>query len=79
MQGKKLFGENSLLKFDDCGSTICPYAIKLLGGVLRILGRNWCCDDVAEATGMGETTARRAFLDFCGNFVDSYIDLKGKS
>lgn len=70
---KKLFGENSLLQFDCCGSTICPYAIKLLG-VLRILGRNWCCDDVAEATGMGETTVRRAFLDFCGNFVDNYYD-----
>ena len=40
--------------------------------MLRILGRNWLCDDVAEATGMGETTVRRAFLDFCGNFVDSY-------
>ena len=70
---RKLFGENSLLRFDCCGSTICPYAIKLLG-VLRILGRNWCCDDVAEATGMGETTVRRAFLDFCGNFVDNYYD-----
>lgn len=30
---KKLFGENSLLQFDCCGSTICPYAIKLLGVV----------------------------------------------
>jgi hypothetical protein len=55
---KKLFGEHSLKRFDCSSSSICPYAIKLLG-VLRILGRNWCCDDVAEATGMGESTAKR--------------------
>ena len=70
---KKLFGENSLMEFDCCGSRICPFAIKLLG-VLRILGRNWCCDDVAEASGMGESTVRRGFLDFCNNFVENYYD-----
>jgi Plant transposon protein len=70
---KKLFGEHSLKRFDCCGSSICPYAIKLLG-VLRILGRNWCCDDVAEATGMGESTIRRGFLEFCSNFVSNYYD-----
>jgi hypothetical protein len=69
----RLFGEKSLESVDCCGCSICPYAIKLLG-VLRILGRNWCCDDVTEATGMGETTVRRGFLDFCANFVDKYYD-----
>ena len=38
-------------------------------GVLRILGRNWCFDDVAEATGMGETTVRNMFHYFCAKFV----------
>jgi hypothetical protein len=48
---KKLFGPNSLHEVDCCQTEICPVYIKLMG-VLRILGRNWCPDDVAEATGM---------------------------
>jgi glucuronate isomerase len=40
--------------------------------VLRILGRNWNFDDIAEATMMGETTARRAFHIFCENFVRDF-------
>ena len=48
---------------DLCNKDICPVTIKLLG-VLRMLGRNWICDDVAEATGMGESTVRRAFKLF---------------
>jgi hypothetical protein len=38
---------------------------------LRILGRGWGFDDVAEATGMSEQTARTSFLKFCTNFVQS--------
>ena len=38
-------------------------------GVLRILGRNWCFDDVAEATGMGDSTVRKCFHFFCEKFV----------
>ena len=56
---KKLFGENAHLETDIAGRKICPVEIKLLA-VLRILGRNWNFDDIAKATLMGETTARRA-------------------
>lgn len=42
--------------------------------VLRILRRNWNFDDIAEATLMGETTARRAFHLFCENFMTHYYD-----
>jgi hypothetical protein len=56
----KLFGPNSNDEKDCCGNEMCPPSIKLLG-VLRMLGRNWICDDVAEATGMGESTVRLAF------------------
>jgi Plant transposon protein len=69
----KLFGINSLLKFDMCGAQVCPVEIKLLG-VLRMLGRNWCADDVAEATGMGESTVRTAFNSFCDNFVTEFYE-----
>ena len=70
---KKLFGVNAHLETDVAGRNICPVEIKLLA-VLRILGRNWSFDDIAEATLMGETTARRAFHTFCGNFVSAYYD-----
>ena len=70
---KKLFGDNSALEFDIANRLICPIEIKMLS-VLRILGRNWNFDDIAEATLMGETTARRAFHLFCENFVTHYYD-----
>ena len=69
----KLFGQNTGMKYDFCGRPICPIAIKMLG-ILRILGRNWCCDDVAEATGMGESTVRHSFHTFISNFVDRYYE-----
>jgi hypothetical protein len=56
-----------------CGAQICPVEIKLLG-VLRMLGRNWCADDVAEATGMGESTVRTAFNSFRDNFVTEFYE-----
>jgi hypothetical protein len=43
-------------------------------GVLRILGRNWCPDDVAEATMMRESTVRLSFHSFMENFVDAYYE-----
>ena len=52
---------------------ICPVEIRMLA-VLRILGRKWNFDDVAEATLMGETTAKRAFHLFCENFVEYHCD-----
>ena len=45
---KKLFGDNSALEFDIANRLICPVEIKMLS-VLRILGRNWNFDDIAEA------------------------------
>ena len=71
---KKLFGLNSDKLTDKAKRNICPIEIKLLA-VLRILGRNWNFDDIAEATLMGETTARRAFHTFCSNFVKEYYDV----
>jgi hypothetical protein len=70
---KKLFGENSSVETDIANRLICPVEIKVLA-VLRILGRNWNFDDIAEATLMGETTARRAFHLFCENFVTHFYD-----
>ena len=65
---KKLFGLNSDKLTDIAKRNICPIEIKLLA-VLRTLGRNWNFDDIAEATLMGETIARRAFsyilFEFC--------------
>ena len=68
---KKIFGENSLKETDIANRSVCPIEIKLLA-VLRILGRNWNFDDIAEATLMGETTARRSFHTFCENFVGEF-------
>ena len=69
---QKLFGPNSCDSHDLCGRLICPIEIKLLG-VLRIIGRNWCFDDVAEAAGMGEMTVHEMFYMFCENNYDTYI------
>ena len=71
---KNLFGENASRDRDITGRTLCPVEIKLLS-VLRILGRNWNFDDIAEATFMGESTARRAFHTFCENFVREYYSI----
>ena len=66
-----MFGPNSIDDFSITGNSHCPVEVKLLG-VLRILGRDWCFDDIAEATGMSETTAREKFHLFNENFVESY-------
>ena len=50
---KRIFGVNSNLDTDVANRDICPVEIKLLA-VLRILGRNWNFDDIAEATLMGK-------------------------
>lgn len=49
-----------------------PYELKVLG-VLRILGRGWLFDDVAEATKMCETTMGRFFHSFCREFVQDFF------
>ena len=71
---KKLFRLNSQKKNYIANRNVCPVEMKLLA-VLRILGRNWNFDDIAEATLMGETTARRAFHTFCQNFVKEFYHL----
>lgn len=68
---KSIFGVNAHKECDVANRKLCPIEIKLLA-VLRILGRNWSFDDIAEATLMGESTARRAFHTFCENFVREY-------
>ena len=70
---KQLFGPGSCNETDITGRKICPFPIKLLG-VLRILGRGWTFDDVAEATGMGEATVQKSFHLFCSNFVFHYYN-----
>jgi hypothetical protein len=67
---KRLFGHAD----ENCtGQPAFSIELKLLG-VLRILGRGWCFDDVAEGTNMSEETVRRSFLAFCTNFVKSEYD-----
>ena len=46
---KKLFGLKSHKATNIANRNVCPVEIKLLA-VLRILGRNWNFDDIAEAT-----------------------------
>ena len=67
---RNLFGHG---KADCSGRVSIPIELKLLG-VLRILGRGCCFDDVAEALNISEDTARRSFFTFCRNFVHSEYD-----
>lgn len=62
-----LFPESSR-EFDITGRPCIPLELKLLG-VLRILGRNWCLDDVNEACGISEREMDRFFHNFCETFV----------
>ena len=69
-----LFGPHADDATDCTGIPYCPIELKLMG-VLRMLGRAWICDDVAEATGMGESTVRLAFRTFTENFVAALYDV----
>lgn len=51
---------------------VVPFELKVLG-VLRVLGRGWLFDDVAEATKMDQSTVRRFFHNFCATFVDDFF------
>ena len=46
--------------YDATGRAGVPLELKVLG-YLRVLGRGWYFDDVAESTGMSEETARVSF------------------
>jgi hypothetical protein len=64
-----IFGVDSCKEKDICGNTICPVEIKLMG-VLRVLGRGWCFDDVAEAPKMSLSVAQRSFHQFTKRFTE---------
>lgn len=53
---------------DIAGRRSIPLELKILG-VLRIIGRNWCLDDVCEASLISERTMSRFFHEFCQVFV----------
>ena len=69
-----LFGPHADDATDCTGIDLCPIELKLMG-VLRMLGRAWICDDVAEATGMGESTVRLAFRTFTDNLIAAFYDV----
>lgn len=48
---------------DRWGRKGVPIELKILG-VLRILGRGWCIDDVCESSGISEETMRSFFHTF---------------
>jgi hypothetical protein len=58
---------------DITGRRTPPFELKLLG-VLRIIGRNWCLDDVNESSGISESTMQRFFHRFCRIFVANFWD-----
>lgn len=58
---------------DASGRIGVPLELKILG-ILRILGRSWCLDDVNEASGISESTMCRIFHSFCKGFVLHYYN-----
>ena len=54
---------------DIAGRRSIPLELKILG-VLRIIGRNWCLDDVCEASIISERTMSRFFHEFCAPFLE---------
>ena len=69
-KSKGLFPE-SMKQNDIAGRPTIPFELKLLG-VLRMLGRNWCLDDVLEASEISETSMHRFFHEFCRVFVVNF-------
>lgn len=68
-----MFSEN---KSNCAGSPSVPLELKLLG-VLRVLGRGNCFDDIAELTGTGAKgeVHRKFFHRFCKKFTRHYNDI----
>ena len=60
-------------KVDITGRPTIPFELKVLG-VLRILGRNWCLDDVNESSGISETAMQLFFHNFIRVFVGSFYN-----
>jgi len=73
---KNLFAHSKLdrrtgVAVDAAYRQVIPLELKMLG-VLRILGRGWCLDDVTECSGIAETTMSVFFHEFCSKFVAAY-------
>ena len=53
-----------------------PFELKVLG-VLKIVGRGWCLDDVYESSGISISTMHTFFHEFtaafCSKFKDHFI------
>jgi hypothetical protein len=58
---------------DAFGRSAYPLELKVLG-FLRVLGRGWAFDDVAEATDMSEETHRRFFHEFAKKFAEDQFE-----
>lgn len=58
---------------DGFGRRAAPVELKILG-ILRILGRGWCMDDVSESTGISEETIRRSFHTFNKMFTTKHYE-----
>jgi hypothetical protein len=56
---------------DRAGRSVIPLELKILG-VLRILGRGWCLDDVKESSGISEAAMCEFFHLFCERCVQEY-------
>jgi hypothetical protein len=65
---KDIFGVRAR---DRCDQETIPVELRVLG-VLRILGRGAVFDDIAELSGMSESSALRSFKMFCMNFSRTY-------
>lgn len=74
-RSKQLFREREA---DIAGRRTIPLELKVLG-VLRIIGRNWCVDDVNEASFISERGMNRFFHDFCENFVRHFWNMYVKT
>ena len=61
----------SRAEFDRAGRPVIPLELKILG-VLRILGRGWCLDDVKESSGISEAAMCEFFHLFCERCVQEY-------
>lgn len=61
---------------DGFGRRAAPVELKIFG-VLRILGRGWCMDDVSECTGISEETIRGSFHTFNKIFREKHYEEYG--
>ena len=58
-------------RVDSTNRPVIPLELKILG-VLRILGRGWCLDDVKESSGISVGAMCEFFRQFCELFGQEY-------